>query len=74
MSYRSDDPIADADRYDREAADEEKFYPHCSLCGAVITSDYYHHVYIHGLDYILCDDCLEEESVDSYYNAKKYGY
>ena len=20
------------------------------------------------------DDCLEEESVDSYYNAKKYGY
>ena len=74
MSYRSDDPIADADRYDREAADEEKFYPHCSLCGAVITSDYYHHVYIHGLDYILCDDCLEEESVDSYYNAQKYGY
>lgn len=74
MSYRSDDPIADADRYDREAADEEKFYPHCSLCGAVITSDYYHHVYIHGLDYILCKDCLEEDDTENYYNAKKYGY
>ncbi len=74
MSYRSDDPIADADRYDREAADEEKFYPHCSLCGAVITSAYYHHVYIHGLDYILCKDCLEEDDTENYYNAKKYGY
>ena len=74
MSYRSDDPIADADRYEREAADEEKFYPHCSLCGAVITSDYYHHVYIHGLDYILCKDCLEEDDTENYYNAKKYGY
>lgn len=74
MSYRSDDPLADFERYDREEADEERFLPHCSLCGAVITSDYYHHVYIRGLDYILCDDCLEEESVDSYYNAKKYGY
>lgn len=74
MSYRSDDPIADADRYDREAADEEKFYPHCSLCGAVITSDYYHHVYIHGLDYILCKNCLEEDDTENYYNSKKYGY
>ena len=74
MSYRSDDPIADADRYDREAADEERFCPHCSLCGAVITSDYYHHVYIHGLGYILCKDCLEEDDTENYYNSKKYGY
>ena len=50
------------------------FLPHCSLCGAVINGDYYHHVYIRGLDYILCDDCLEEDPVDDYYNSKKYGY
>ena len=74
MSYRSDDPLADFARHDQMEADEEDFLPHCSLCGAVINGDYYHHVYIRGLDYILCDDCLEEESVDSYYNAKKYGY
>lgn len=74
MTFRSNDPLDDFARHDREEADEEKFFPHCSLCGAVITGDYYHHVYIRGLDYILCDDCLEEESVDSYYNAQKYGY
>jgi hypothetical protein len=28
----------------------------------------------HGLEYILCDDCLEEDSVDSYVDAQKYGY
>ena len=44
------------------------------ICGAVINGDYYHHVYIRGLDYILCDDCLEEDPVDDYYNSKKYGY
>ena len=42
--------------------------------GAVINGDYYHHVYIRGLDYILCDDCLEEDPVDDYYNSNKYGY
>ena len=74
MTYRTDDPLADFDREDREAADEEKFYPHCSLCGSAITGDYYKHVHIRGLEYILCDDCLEEDSVDSYVDAKKYGY
>ena len=74
MTFRSNDPLDDFARHDREEADEEKFFPHCSLCGAVITSDYYKHVYIMGLDYILCNDCLEEDPVDDYYNSKKYGY
>ncbi len=74
MTFRSNDPLDDFAHHDQAEADEERFLPHCSLCGNVITSDYYKHVYIMGLDYILCDDCLEEESVDSYYNAQKYGY
>ena len=74
MTFRSNDPLDDFARHDREEADEENFLPHCSLCGAVITSEYYKHVYIRGLDYILCDDCLEEDPVDDYYNSKKYGY
>ena len=74
MTFRTDDPIADFERYDREGAEQEKYFPHCSLCGAIITSETYKHVYIHGLDYILCDDCIEQDSVDSYVDAKKYGY
>lgn len=71
---RSGDPINDFNRYDRETADAEKYFPHCSLCGCAITGDYYKHVHIHGLEYILCDDCLEEDSVDSYVDAQRYGY
>ena len=71
---RSGNPIDDFNCYDRETADAEKYFPHCSLCGSAITGDYYKHVHIHGLEYILCDDCLEEDSVDSYVDAKKYGY
>ena len=39
MTFRSNDPLDDFARHDREEADEEKFYPHCSLCGAVINGD-----------------------------------
>lgn len=74
MTFRTDDPLADFERYDHEGAEQEKYFPHCSLCGAIITSEIYKHVYIHGLDYILCDDCIEQDSVDSYVDAKKYGY
>lgn len=68
------DPISNFNEYDRECADDEKLFPHCSLCGAAITGDFYKHVYIHGLDYIICDDCLEEDSVDSYVDARRFGY
>lgn len=71
---RSGDPLSDFSAYDRETVDMERCFPHCSLCGKAITGDYYKHVHIHGLEYILCDDCLEEDSVDSYVDAKKYGY
>ena len=71
---RSGDPIDDFNCYDRETADAEKYLPHCSLCGCAITGDYYKHVHIRGLEYILCDDCLEEDSVDSYVDAQRYGY
>ena len=65
MTFRSNDPLDDFARHDREEADEEKFLPHCSLCRSVINRNYYHHIYIRRIDYILCDDCLKEESVDS---------
>lgn len=74
MTFRSADPYADFDREDAEIARKEKMLPKCSFCGDVITSDYYKHFCLGGKEYIICDDCLEEESVDSYYNAQKYGY
>ena len=71
---RGPDPIEDFNRYDMECADEDSLYPHCTLCGKTITTDYFKTVRIKGVDYILCDDCLEEESTENYYNSKKYGY
>lgn len=68
---RGPDPIEDFDRYDMECADEDSFYPHCTLCKKTITSDYYKTVRIKGVDYILCDDCLEEESTENYIEKER---
>ena len=74
MICRSADSYDDFCRNERDAENMEKLLPHCSLCGSAITGDYYKHVHIRGLEYILCDDCLEEDSVDSYVDAQRYGY
>lgn len=52
--YRTDDPIADFDRYDQEQAEYEATLPHCELCGEAIYESYYE---IDGK--IICDECIE---------------
>lgn len=60
----------DFDRYDRECANDEKYYPVCDICGERITDDYYYEVA--GMKFHLeCADC---HSVESYVEGQKYGY
>ena len=73
MTFRSNDPYADFDREDADIAREEKMLPHCSFCGEPITADYYKHFNLMGRDYIICDDCLEEDDVDTYITAHEIG-
>lgn len=54
--YRTDDPVADFDRYDREQAKEEANLPHCDCCGCVIYDHYWN---IGGEIY--CEECLNDE-------------
>lgn len=53
--YRTDDPAADFDRYDREQAKAEAKLPHCDICGNAITDHYYN---INGEIY--CEECLDD--------------
>lgn len=52
---------------------KKKMLPHCSFCGEPITADYYKHFCLRGRDYIICDDCLEEDEVDTYITAQEMG-
>lgn len=65
--YRTDDPIADYDRYDRERTKWLESKPKCSECGEHIQEDTAVHIYnvIIG-DRWYCDDCLRNmrESTD----------
>ena len=56
MPYRTDDPLADFDRYDEEQARKLKRLPRCSQCDQHIQNDYAY--YING-EWI-CDDCINE--------------
>ena len=73
MTFRTADPYADFDREDADIAREEKMLPHCSFCGEPITADYYKHFCLGGKEYIICDDCLEEDDVDTYITAHEIG-
>lgn len=53
--YRTDDPAADFDRYDREQARDEERLPRCDYCGCVIHEHYWR---IKGEIY--CEECLDE--------------
>lgn len=53
--YRTDDPVADFDRYDRDRADEESRLPHCDCCGCAISNYYWD---INGEIY--CEECLND--------------
>ncbi len=52
--YRSDDPIADFDRYDAEQQRSLNRLPHCDDCGEPIYECYYK---IDGG--IVCEECLD---------------
>lgn len=53
--YRTDDPVADFERYDAEMAREEARLPRCEYCGEAIYEKYYE---INGK--IVCEDCLND--------------
>ena len=73
MTFRSADPLDDFDREDADIARAEKMLPKCSFCGEPITADYYKHFCLGGKEYIICDDCLEEDDVDTYITAHEIG-
>ena len=56
MFYRTDNPIADFNRYDREQSRRAKRLPVCELCGERIYQD--DAVCINGSWY--CDECLDD--------------
>ena len=73
MTFRTADPYADFDREDADIARAEKMLPHCSFCKDIITTDTYKHFRLMGREYIICDDCLEEDDVDTYITAHEIG-
>ena len=54
--FYSDDPVRDAERYDRYQAQREREYPCCEYCGTRMTEGQYFD--INGD--IICLDCLKE--------------
>lgn len=57
MNYRTDDPIADFDRYDAEQERQLKKFPQCDCCGKHITDDYFYN--IDGT--YICETCLTDD-------------
>ena len=56
MFYRTDDPIADFDRYDAEQSEWLKKLPKCERCGEPIQQE----DVVHIDDKYYCDGCLAE--------------
>lgn len=56
MSYRTDDPHADFDRWDADEQKALKKLPKCEYCGETIMDD---HLYDFNGD-IMCETCLKE--------------
>lgn len=73
MTFRSADPLEDFAREDADIARAEKMLPKCSFCKDIITTDSYKHFRLMGREYIICDDCLEEDEVDTYITAHELG-
>lgn len=53
--YRTDSPLDDFDRYEREKERLEALLPKCDICGRTIDDHYYN---IYGE--IMCEICLDE--------------
>lgn len=63
--YRTDDPLADYDRYCDEQERELDKLPKCDYCNEPITDDFYFE--INGD--IICEECLKDnfrKAVDDY--------
>lgn len=54
--YRTDDPIADFDRYDAEQTKQEELLPECSECGYKIYEDFCYEVEGEPV----CDNCMSD--------------
>lgn len=54
--YRTDDPIADYDRYDAECEKWLNTLPQCDICGERIQDDYYYKI---GTE-VVCEECLKD--------------
>ena len=63
--FRTDDPLADFDRYDAKQQRELDKLPVCVDCGEAVTDD---HFYLIN-DEVICPDCLDagyRKAVDDY--------
>lgn len=56
MMFYSDDPVRDAERYDRYLAKQEEELPQCHCCGDPIQDDFYYEINGDAI----CEDCLQE--------------
>ena len=55
--FRTDDPVADFNRWDADQQRKLKRLPKCARCGEHIQQE--KAVCIHGVEYY-CDECLDE--------------
>ncbi len=64
-TYRTDDPVADAERYMAEQERELRKYPECEACGEPITTETL--IHIHGVFYHpACVEAHYEEPTEDY--------
>lgn len=52
---RTDDPIADFDRYDAQQTKQEEKLPECSECGKKVQDDHFYEIN----DEVICSECLD---------------
>lgn len=71
---RSNDPLADFSRWDREEMEHEKLFPVCDCCGCRITDETYFRIRYMRKDITICHDCAEECQTEDYVEEKKNEY
>lgn len=53
--YRTDNPIADFERYDAEKEKAKEKLPRCSECGTKVQDEYFYEIN----DEVICSGCLD---------------
>ena len=71
---RSNDPLADFSRWDREEMENEKLFPVCDCCGCRITDETYFSIRYMRKNITVCHDCIEENQTEDYVEEKKNEY